>query len=135
MQIEAIDFGGELPWREHPFDAGADVFANETIQIPHCSTSKVRLGVGIRLPHGYVCDLRPRSGWASCGVHISLGTIDASYSGEMCAIVFNLSGDTVEIKKGTKIGQLVIHPVTLCEFVWKIHGDNRGDKGFGSTGK
>jgi dUTP pyrophosphatase len=134
MQIEAIDFGGKLPHRAHPFDAGSDVFANETVTIPHTLTGVVRLGVGAKIPHGYKCDLRPRSGYSSIGVHVSLGTIDSGFDGEMCAIVTNNSGDTIEIKEGAKIGQLVVTPVTICDFVWEIKNDDRGEKGFGSSG-
>ena len=139
MKIKVIDFGYEkLPFRAHDNDAGADVhvcFHNKERHVlaPH-EALKVPLGLGLYLPDGYVAYVFPRSGLSSNGIVCELPPIDSGYRGEIHAIVHNGSSEDFVIQNGDRIGQLVIMPVVVADFVTET-GPERGDGAFGSTGK
>lgn len=142
MKIKVIDFGyKKLPNRAHYNDAGADVYAcfkddleyydmipNETIKIP--------LGFGLIIPDGYMACVYPRSGLASKGIVCELPPIDSGYRGEIHAIVHNGSNENIRICNGDRIGQLVVTPVILADFVHESAPEflARGEGAFGSTG-
>lgn len=138
MKIKVIDFGYEkLPFRAHENDAGADVHVcihgfDQIILQPH-STTKIPLGIGLVLPDGFAAYVFPRSGLASKGIVCELPPIDSGYRGEIHAIVSNLTDKAVTINNGERIGQLVITPVVLADFVTET-GEQRGTGAFGSTG-
>ena len=134
MKIKVIDFGYEnLPKRAHENDAGADVYACKyTIAYPH-RTVKIPLGIGLELPDGYMACIYPRSGLSVKGITCELPPIDSGYRGEIHAIVTNHSEKPFTIEAGDRIGQLVVTPVVIAEFVTE-HGAARGNGAFGSTG-
>lgn len=142
MKIKVIDYGYEkLPNRAHYNDAGADVhvcFKDCTsVSIPPNTTIKIPLGLGLCLPDGMAACIFPRSGLASKGITCELPPIDSGYRGEIHAIVTNCGHKAFAVHNGDRIGQLVIFPVLLADFVdekeW--NSDERGVNGFGSTGK
>lgn len=138
MKIKVIDFGYEkLPLRAHENDAGADVHACfhdcEGIWIEPNATYKVPLGMGLVLPDGYAAFVFPRSGLSSGGITCELPPIDSGYRGEIHAIVTNCSKTPRYINNGDRIGQLVITPVVIADFITEDI-KQRGSNGFGSTG-
>lgn len=135
MKIRLIDYGYEnAPLRVHDNDAGADVYSTKTLKLPPNSTAKIPLGFGIELPDGYVGFVNPRSGLSSKGITTELAPIDSGYTGEIHAIVTNNSDKDIKINKNDRVGQLVILPCVIADFVTE-RGETRGDNGFGSTGK
>lgn len=80
---------------------------------------------------GYVF---PRSSMAVKGLVCELPPVDSGYRGEIHAILSNVSSQTRHIPKGSRIGQLVITPVVIADFVTEL-GEQRGTGAFGSTGK
>lgn len=135
MKVKMIDYGyKELPKRAHYNDAGADVHSMEDVLIFRGETKKIPLGLGLCLPDGYAAFVFPRSGLASKGIVCELPPIDSGYRGEIHAIVTNCSLEPFQINKGDRIGQLVIVPVVVADFVTEV-GDERNDGAFGSTGK
>lgn len=95
-------------------------------------------GVHIELPEGYEAQVRGRSGLnKNHGLVVPVGTIDSDYRGEIGVVVYNLSRDSYCIQPGERIAQLVISPVIQADWQQVDHLDNtdRGDGGFGSTGK
>lgn len=137
MEIGYFDFGGKAPKRAHYNDAGADVFANESVSIrPHC-TKKIKLGFGLDLPDGYVATIKPRSGLSSKGIIVTDGTIDSGFDDEICAIVTNTTIKPFSIWKGDRIAQIIIQNIALPSFVSIdviAKHKKRGNNGFGSTG-
>jgi len=138
MKIKLIDFGYKnLPKRAHYNDAGADVYTcphdSDSVVIWPNETVKIPLGFGLEIPDGYVGFIFPRSGLSCRGIVCELPPIDSGYRGEIHAIVSNLGSVRVQIDAGTKIGQLVILPVVIADFVPEL-GQERADSGFGSTG-
>mgnify|MGYP002521285549 FL=1 len=139
MKVKVIDFGYEkLPFRAHYNDAGADVHAclhgTDAWTLMPGATEKIPLGLGLCVPDGYAAYVFPRSGLSSKGITCELPPIDSGYRGEIHAIVHNGSSEPFDINNGDRIGQLVITPVVIADFVTET-GDERGTGGYGSTGK
>ena len=138
MKIEIIDHGaaalGRLPKRAHANDVGADVFAPRNWNLESGCTVKLPLGFGIKLPAGYGGFVFTRGSMAKKGITCSLNPIDPLYTGEIHAVVTNIGHDSYYITEGDKIGQLVILPCVIADFVTEPLQE-RGDNGFGSTGK
>ena len=136
MKIKLIKFKEDLipPSRAHYNDAGLDCHAQSFCIIKPGQITVVPLDFGLAIPDGFVGTIRPRSSWNLKGVITMMGTIDSGYRGEIKAAFLNLSGTPVIVQKGDKICQLTIEPVVLVEPVGELV-DDRGDKGFGSTGR
>jgi dUTP pyrophosphatase len=102
--------------------------------------SLVPTGLVFELPPGYEAQVRPRSGLAlKHGITVlnSPGTIDSDYRGEVQVILANLGQAPFEVRRGERIAQLVVSPVTHATLVevHKLSNTLRGKGGFGSTGK
>ncbi len=137
MKIRLIDFGvtkERCPFRPHENDAGADVFMPFDCKIKTGEIIKIPLGYGIEIPDGFAGYVFPRSSMALKGLICELPPIDSGYRGEIHAIISNVSNIQQTIKKGTRIGQLIIAPVVIADFVLET-GKKRGTDAFGSTGE
>jgi dUTP pyrophosphatase len=122
-------------------DAGADLVARVDVTLQPGERALVPTGISIALPDGYVALVHPRSGLAiKHGVTMvnSPGTVDAGYRGELQIILINHDPkESVSLKRGDRIAQLVIQQVERAEFieVENLPGSGRGADGFGSTGR
>jgi dUTP pyrophosphatase len=121
--------------------AGADLCAavGEQLTLLPGARALVPTGFSIALPPGYEAQIRPRSGLAvRSGVTClnSPGTIDADYRGELCVVLANLGTEPVVIRRGDRVAQIVVAPVSRASFdvVERLPPTSRGDGGFGSTG-
>lgn len=133
MKIKLIDFGGPAPSRKHYNDAGADVTSPKDYIIGPHTSRKIPLGFGLEIPDGYTGFIFPRSGLCSKGISCELSPIDSGYRGEVHAIITNHNDYEIKFLADDRIGQLVILPVVLPDFV-KALGKERGTGAFGSTG-
>jgi len=136
MKIKLIDFGVREDWRPsrpHGNDAGADVYMPYDCTLKPGDVEKVPLGFGIEVPDGYAGYVFPRSSMAARGLVCELPPVDSGYRGEIHAIISNVSNKPQELSKGARVGQLVITPVVIADFVTDL-GAERGTGGFGSTG-
>lgn len=100
----------------------------------------VPTGLALAIPEGYEAQIRPRSGLAAKhGITVlnSPGTIDPDYRGEIKVILINHGRSPFEIRRGDRIAQMVIAPVTRANLVVvdELPGSERGEGGFGSTGR
>jgi len=135
MKIKLIDFEYKNPpKRSHYNDAGADVYCMERVAFWGHETKKLPLGFGLEIPDGYMGIIQPRSGHASRGIIANIPPIDSGYRGEIHAIVTNTTTVKLFIEEGERVGQLVIIPIILADFVKEL-GEERKDKGFNSSGK
>lgn len=121
--------------------AGADLKAciQEDIVLKPGQRYLVPTGLSIQLPAGYEAQIRPRSGLAiKHGISLvnTPGTIDSDYRGEVKIIMINLGSEDFVIKRGDRIAQMVIAPVTHGMFAMadSLDDTDRGAGGFGSTG-
>lgn len=131
-----VDPGANIPFRAHKNDAGLDLYATKGGWIfPKC---KKTFGTGVHasIPAGHVGLLTSKSGMMLKGI-TSRGTIDTDYTGEIRAVLFNHSWRFIRIKPHQKITQLVILPIIAPEpeVVDSLEATDRGNSGFGSTGK
>lgn len=136
MHIKFIRFDEnvQMPKRAHNSDTGLDFYLlKDTYLIPH-EPKIINLGFGIEVPNGYTARLQVRTSLAKLGVHIEQCAIDAGYTGELHAIVTNLSNYIVQFKKGDRIGYIEVYP---CVYPILVEGDEnkRGDSWCGSTGR
>lgn len=135
MKIKLIDFGYKnKPFRAHENDAGADVYSTRNLTLGPHTTTKIPLGLGLELPDGYAAYVFPRSGMAARGLVCELPPIDSGYRGEIYAIVTNVSDTAQLIEEGDRIGQLVVMPVVIADFI-DYDIKERGDGAFASTGR
>ena len=140
VQVLRLDPDLPLPAYAHPGDAGADLVAAEEAEIAPGARVKVRTGVAIALPDGFVGLVHPRSGLAArLGVTVlnAPGTVDAGYRGEILVNLINHDREnTVKISRGDRIAQLVIQRVERAVFhaVDALDDTARGSGGHGSTG-
>ena len=135
MKLEVIKFKNYCePNRAQYNDSGADIFCTKDITIPAGKTIAIPTGVGVHLPDGYDIVVHCKSGLSKKGIWASNAPIDAGYTGEIHAILFNTTDTDYTFKKGDKIGQFVMRPVIYPEYV-DVISDSRGADGFGSTGK
>lgn len=137
MKIKLIDFGvpdDHRPYRAHDNDAGADVYMPYDCTLQPGEIAKVPLGFGIEVPDGYAGYVFPRSSMAVKGLVCELPPVDSGYRGEIHAIISNVSRESHTIQKDTRIGQLVITPVVIADFVSE-RDKERGTGAFGSTGE
>jgi len=96
-------------------------------------------GFYMAVPVGYEAQVRPRSGLTirhGLIVPNSPGTIDSDYRGEVCVILGNIASEPFVVKRGMRIAQMVIAPVSRCEIQETDELDEtpRSDGGFGHTG-
>lgn len=120
--------------------AGADLHAAVAapLTLQPGARALVPTGFSIALPIGYEAQVRPRSGLAArSGVTClnSPGTIDADYRGQVCVVLANLGSEPFVVRRGDRIAQIVVAPVSRAEFeiVDDLPSSQRGDGGFGST--
>ena len=135
-----VDAGYSLPNYQSKDAAGCDLcYCGETpITIYTLDRAFIHTGVHIALPEGYEAQVRGRSGLNKThGIVVPTGTIDADYRGDIGVVVYNLSREPFTIHPGDRIAQLVICPVIKADWqqVDQLDKTDRGDGGFGSTGK
>jgi dUTP pyrophosphatase len=135
-------FPGFEPTYATAGSAGADLRAHieERLLLRPGERRGVATGVFLEIPSGMEGQVRPRSGLALReGVTVlnSPGTIDSDYRGEIIVPLVNLGTEEVTIEPGERIAQLVIAPVIQVSFERRgdLSPSDRGDGGFGSTGR
>lgn len=136
IKVKKIAHGAELPSYAYKSDVGFDLRANETIELFPGEQKKVRTGLILEIPQGYVGLIRDRAGIVTkMGIHTSAGTFDPDFRGEVSILLVNLSEETASIEKGMKIAQMIIIPVIKPKIieVKKLSDTERGEKSFGST--
>ena len=144
-----LDEGAKMPERAHPWDGGLDLHTPDAIMVPETRYSRffdetsvgsaiVDTGVHVEIPEGYVGLIKSKSGLMINHDIVTDGTIDAHYTGPIKVKLFNHSESyDYDVNAGDKIAQLVIVPCLLpeLELVDKLEETDRGDNGFGSTGR
>ena len=141
VKIKKLSESSLLPTRGSSSAAGYDLYADvEREQIAPGKTVKIPVGVAMEIPEGYFGGIFARSGLstkeglrpANC-----VGVIDSDYRGPILVPLHNDSDTVREVVKGEKIAQMVILPYLAVEFeeVEQLEKTQRGEGGFGSTGK
>jgi len=143
LAVEQLEGARDLPppayMTEHA--AGLDLCAavEGELGLAAGAFAVIPTGIRIALPPGYEAQVRPRSGLAARhGVTVlnTPGTIDADYRGEVCVVLVNHGSEAFLVRRGDRIAQLVVSPVTRVRVELKEHlqATGRGAGGFGHTG-
>lgn len=144
VSVVVLAHGKGLPLPAYQSDqaAGLDLLAalgaKETVVIQPGARALIPTGLSLELPVGFEGQVRPRSGLAlKHGVTVlnSPGTIDSDYRGEVKIILANLGDSPFPVRRGERIAQLVVAPVTRVALrkARSIGATERGHGGFGST--
>lgn len=135
-----LEVGAQVPTYAHDTDAAADLYALEDTDLPYNSRgNKVRTGVSIQLPEGWLALIIPRSSIGAktpLRLSNSVGLIDSGYRGELGVLYDNLADQPYHITKGDRIAQLLVMPSYRfqAKIVESLEDSDRGEGGFGSTG-
>ncbi len=131
-----------LPVYQTEGSSGLDVRAavSEKVILEKGKVKLIPTNLVMEIPPGYEIEVRPRSGLAAkhgIGVMNSPGTIDSDYRGEVKIILFNFGENDFEINRGERIAQLILSKVYKANLVEvkELSDSDRGDGGFGHTGK
>jgi len=143
VAVKRLPEGEGLPLPRYMSEdaAGADLCAAvvEDLTLAPGARALVPTGFAIALPPGYEAQVRPRSGLAiRHGITClnSPGTIDADYRGPVCVVLANLGAEPFVVRRGERIAQLVVAPVSRAQFdlIDDLPQTARATAGFGSTG-
>lgn len=136
MKIK-LDDGAIMPTRAYPTDAGLDLYARETQIVPAKDSAIFDTGVHVELPEGTTGFIKSKSGLNVKHEIQSEGVIDVGYTGSIVVKLYNHGGYDYKVNKGDKISQLVIMPILApdLELVEELGESDRGNNGFGSSGK
>lgn len=132
-----LDIDALTPTKAHPQDAGFDLYSRDNVTIDPQSSFNFDTGVHVQIPTGMVGFLKSKSGLnVKHGIQ-SEGVIDAGYTGSIVVKLYNNSEIPYTISKGDKISQLVFLPTpeVILRKRSELQMTERGDNGFGSSGK
>lgn len=132
-----LDEKAFMPVREHKDDAGADLLTPYGFTLWPGEFKTIDTGVHVEVPEGYMVEVRSKSGlMKNMGVFTD-GTVDQGFAGSIGVILFNHSNGIRKFKAGDKIAQIVFTKIGIPDFeqVDRITGGERGNAGFGSTGR
>jgi dUTP pyrophosphatase len=139
--VKRLPHGLDLPLPVYATDgaAGMDVVAAEDVTIAPSARHAVATGLALAIPAGFEVQVRPRSGLAlKHGITVpnTPGTIDSDYRGELKVILINHGTEPFDVRRGDRVAQLVLAPVTQANWleVDELDETARGEGGFGSTG-
>lgn len=146
-----IDLGAFMPEKAHESDAGYDIklpmnavwiddkydLVESKVAVPAGGSATIDTEVHMLIPRGYVGFLKSKSGLNVKNSITGEGVIDAGYTGSIVVKLYNDSDEDYIFKSGNKLIQIVILPVpeTSLTRVDKFPETDRGDNGFGSSGK
>ena len=142
VRIKKLNENAIIPTRGSKQAAGYDLYAcvDTPVNIPAHCTEKIPTGLAIEIPDGYFGGIFARSGLATKrGLRPSncCGVVDSDYRGNVIVALHNDTNEEKLIMPGERIAQLVILPYLPVTFeeVDELTNTERGDCGFGSTGK
>lgn len=141
IPVQKLHPKATLPTRAHTTDAGWDLYALGDTPLT-LDPQPIPTGIAVAIPEGHAGLICPRSGLASKGISIANapGIIDPGYTGEIKVLLYDMladGGGLEWVRAGERIAQLIIvetHPGQLTE-VDALDASDRGDRGFGSTGR
>ena len=138
MKIKVkLDEGAFAPHSAHEADAGYDIRTPIDFWVVGGSSTTVDTGVHIQIPKGYVGFLKSKSGLNVKHSLTGEGVIDSGYTGSIQVKLYNNSQSSRFFERGDKIIQIVLLPIIKpeIEIVDSLEDTERGDNGFGSTGR
>jgi dUTP pyrophosphatase len=138
IEVTRLESQARIPTRAHEDDAGLDLYSLEDVFLEAGQGERIRTGVALALPTGFVGMIADRSSLAKRGLKTAGGIIDSGYRGEIQILVWNLSSEALHVQGGDRVAQLLILPIATPQPIEVASLDlttTRGKNGFGSSGK
>jgi dUTP pyrophosphatase len=137
LKIKKLNNDAVMPTYAHSFDAGMDLRTVEEVIVKAGEDAKIKTGLAMEIPEGYVGLVWDKSGIGSKGLKTLGGVIDAHYRGEIMILMRNLNNEDYTFQKGDKVAQLLIQKIEHPEIeeANELSETVRGEGRFGSTGK
>ncbi len=140
--VKKLNSLAKLPSYKTDGASGMDLMAciEKPISLEPGKSCLIPTGLSVAFSEKYEIQIRPRSGLAaknSISVLNTPGTIDSDYRGELKIILFNHSNENFIVNNNDRVAQMVLTPIVKMELeeINELPNSNRGDGGFGSTGK
>jgi dUTP pyrophosphatase len=140
--VKKLNSLAKLPSYKTDGASGMDLMAciEKPINLEPGKSCLIPTGLSVAFSEKYEIQIRPRSGLAAknnISVLNTPGTIDSDYRGELKIILFNHSNENFIINNNDRVAQMVLTPIVKMELeeINELPNSNRGDGGFGSTGK
>ena len=144
LKVKKLCTSAKLPTKAYEHDAGLDIYCRDSFALPRMGnqlndspTYKVRTGIAIEIPQGFVGLIFDRGSLRSGGIHKSAGVMDSGFRNEWLICLTNHTKETKIFKAGDKIAQVLILPVPNVRIteVTELSESERGLKMLGSSGK
>ena len=140
IKVQRLHENAMPPFRATEESAGLDFMSAYDYKLLKGTTKKVNTGIAVEIPKGYVGILSIRSSLAKQGLSLanSIGVIDSDYRGSVDALIrYAGEGESYSLSRGDRVFQMLVIPVSIVDVkvVNELSSTERGDGGFGSTGK
>lgn len=137
IKFKLNDPAAIMPTRGTEHSAGFDLYSTKSFDLRPNVRHSYPIGVSCAIPDGWCGMIYPRSGLAvKQGLDKLAGLIDSDYRGDIHAVLYNSGDEVIEIKAGDRIAQMVVVPyMGDAVLVDDLDDTDRGDGGFGSTGR
>ena len=132
-----LDEDAYFPKRAHDTDAGYDLRTPKRLVLSPHEIKTVSTGVHIQLPKGKCGIVCSKSGLLRDYAILTTGLVDEGYTGAIGVTLINLGGNYITFERGEKIAQFYItnYYAYDLEVVEELDDTDRGERGFGSTGR
>ena len=138
MQVQLLTPTARAPARQSDQAAGYDIHLDEDLVLFPKERKLVSTGIAVAIPYGYYGRIAPRSSLAvKKYIDIGAGVVDSDYRGEVKVFLIYSGQEKLVLERGDRIAQLILEKITLpeIEVVSFLDSTERGEGGFGSTGK
>ena len=138
MQVQLLTPTAQAPARQSDQAAGYDLHLDEDLVLFPNERKLVSTGIAVAIPYGYYGRIAPRSSLAvKKYIDIGAGVVDSDYRGEVKVLLIYSGREKLVLERGDRIAQLILEKITLpeIEVVSCLDSTERGEGGFGSTGK
>ena len=139
FKVALVHPNAKSPERESTSAAGLDLYSCESATIPARSRKLVSTGIKVQIPNDCYARVAPRSGLSVIGIDVGAGVVDADYKGIVKVLMINNKDESYNVDIGDRIAQLVFERIYNDTFVVveesELDSSERGEGGFGSTGK
>lgn len=138
LEVQLVHPDAKIPTKKRDTDAGYDIYSVHDALLTPGGATLIHTGIKIAAPPGWYYTIEGRSSLWRIGVIPNRGIIDSTYCGEMVVSLVNF-GEPYRVEKGERIAQLILHRQYNADFVevdeFGPLYNQRGENGFGSTGK
>jgi dUTP pyrophosphatase len=138
VSVQLLEHAAMMPTRANANDAGWDLYSTIDTILPPKQRKTVKTGIALEMPENMAGLIWPRSGLSvKQGIDVLAGVVDSGYRGEVMVCLYNTSDENVSISCGDRIAQIIFQEVPRIMMINQegLGSSQRGDNGFGSSGK